>query len=174
MDTNGDGQLEYNEAEKAADLRNISIASIIEGVFKLADQNSDGILTLNELKEFSSQNMSEQSPYDAEVAVNTTSSSILGLVDKNGDGNVSQPELRVFAMLFEDVDSEKADALFRSMDANNDDIIDGDELIQLRSELAQMIRTPIPGGMIPDANKQTWAKICQLDFVSPSISEIDG
>uniref|UniRef100_A0A914VXQ7 EF-hand domain-containing protein n=1 Tax=Plectus sambesii TaxID=2011161 RepID=A0A914VXQ7_9BILA len=155
LDTNGDGRLELKEAEKAASIRNLSLLSVIEGVFNVSDINKDGVLSQDEFKVFSGTNINEQSPLSGEEIVSTTPGTILALVDTNGDGAVSLPELRVFAVQFEDVDTEKANTLYRSMDANNDGLIDGDELIPLHARLAEMIRSPIPGGVIPNAKKLT-------------------
>jgi len=133
-------------------VHNLSLSSIIEGVFNQSDVNKDGVLSLDEFKAFSSKAVN---PTDTEQLGNTTPGSILSLVDTNGDGKISLPELRVFATQFEDEDDAKIDALFQSMDANKDGLIDGDELAPLHAKLAKMIRTPIAGGLIPNAASLT-------------------
>lgn len=155
LDANGDGRLPLEEAEKAAKMHKLPLLSIIEGVFKLADVNNDGVLSLDEFKAFSSKNIMGKSGSSAEETGSTTPGTILGVVDTNGDGAISSPELRVFVAQFEDMDTEKADALFHSIDANKDGRIDGDELIPLHAKLAEMIRSPIPGGVIPNARTLT-------------------
>ncbi|TKR67968.1 hypothetical protein L596_024031 [Steinernema carpocapsae] len=138
IDSNGDGVLTREEAEKSQEQIPVEI---LNGLFSVADINRDGKISYQELSAVLDNYDKPKSLSDLHLEA---AQRLIDIIDLDGDHKVTPTELYNFSKQYNDVSQTEISEAFTVLDANSDGLLIASELKDLPAKMAELMGVAAP------------------------------